>query len=75
MNRRFTHARLYVPTLLAADGTRHIIPARDGAPLCGAPLVGTQHEPSNWLRGALCQRCVQKHMRDVLNIRLEDFGL
>jgi hypothetical protein len=64
----------YVPTLLAKDGTRHVIPSKDKAAYCGA-TDGSQHFPHDYRAADLCQRCVQKYMRAVLDIRLGELGL
>lgn len=59
---------LFVPTVVI-DGARHIIPKRDGPPLCGAEGSGKQTEPQTYaganLNG-LCPRCRQKYARRVL---------
>lgn len=73
MNRKLSRATLFVPTLLDADGSRHIIPAKDKPALCGA--TGAQAFPHDHRARDLCQRCVQKHARDVLDIRLGELGL
>lgn len=76
MNRRYTHARLYVPTLAIAGEPRHILTERNGPTLCGTQTVGgAQWAPQEWGRGQLCPRCVQQHMKQVLDGRMEDFGL
>lgn len=68
-----TYTVLYVPTLLDKVGTRHIIPSKDRAAYCGAS--GSQHFPHDHKAADLCQRCVQKYMRVVLDIRPGDLGL
>lgn len=73
MNRRRTYHTLYVPTLLDTAGTRHIIPGKDMAAYCGAE--GSQQSPHDHKASDLCQRCVQKYMRAILDIRLGDLGL
>jgi hypothetical protein len=73
MNRQRTYATLDAPTLVDADGLRHIIPGKNQAALCGA--TGEQERPRQWRARDLCQRCVQKYMRGVLDIKLQDFGL
>ncbi len=73
MNRKRTYTTLYVPTLLDKEGARHIIPAKDKPSYCGA--TGAQHFPHDHKAADLCQRCVQKYMRVVLDIRLGDLGL
>ncbi len=74
MTRKPTATILFVPTLLAKDGTRHIIPRKDASAYCGA-ADGAQHFPHDWKASDLCQRCLQKYMRIVLDIRLGDLGL
>ena len=73
MNRRQTYSTLYVPTLVDKAGARHIIPSKDSAAYCGA--TGSQQFPRDNKAANLCQRCVQKYMRVVLDIRLGDLGL
>lgn len=73
MKRQFTHSTLYVPTLVDADGLRHIIPSKNNAAYCGA--IGQQHFPHDHKAASLCQRCVQKYMRQALDIKLDEFGL
>jgi hypothetical protein len=73
MNRRQTYSTLYVPTLVDKAGLRHIIPSKDSAAYCGA--TGAQHFPHDHKAADLCRRCVQRYMREVLNIRLGDLGL
>jgi hypothetical protein len=56
----------YVPTHVAADGTRHIIPGKGEAPLCGADADGRDVQPlPHWPRN-LCPRCMQRHARRIL---------
>lgn len=73
MKRRQSHSILYVPTLVDDNDLRHIIPSKDKAAYCGA--TGQQHFPKDHKASDLCQRCVQKYMRDVLDVRLGEFGL
>lgn len=73
MQRRRTYSTLYVPTLIDADGLRHIIPSKNSAAYCGA--IGQQFFPKDHKANELCQRCVQKYMRQVLDIRMEDYGI
>lgn len=73
MNRTRTYHTLYVPTLLSKDGTRHIIPSKDKPARCGA--TGEQYAPHDWRAAQLCQRCVQKEVRLLLEGRLDAAGL
>ena len=70
MQRRMTHASLFVPIAVSPDGTRHIIPSRDGAPLCGVERTGAMqiYAPDNIQSARLCPRCKQKHMRGVQGV-------
>jgi len=73
MKRQVTYSTLYVPTLVDADDLRHIIPGKDSAAYCGA--TGEQHFPHEHRAASLCQRCVQKYMRQVLDVKLGEFGI
>jgi len=73
MKKRNMTRAIYVPTLLDTVGARHIIPSKDQAAYYGA--TGDQHFPHDHKASDLCQRCVQKYMRVVLDIRLGDLGL
>lgn len=73
MNRQRTFATLDTPTLVDSDGLRHIIPGKDQPAYCGA--TGTQEAPRQHQAKNLCQRCVQRYMRTVLDIKLTDFGI
>jgi hypothetical protein len=68
-----TYSILFTPTLIDADGARHIIPGKDMPAYCGA--TGTQSPPAEHRKQHLCQRCVQKYLRAVFDIRAEEFGL
>lgn len=59
---------LYVPTVEDTEGTRHIIPGRDCAPLCEREATGEQWPPQSWSRSNLCQRCVQRYIRKAEGI-------
>lgn len=66
---------LEVPTLAMPDGSRHIIPARNAPPLCGAnPDGGTQEAPARHRREQLCIRCRQRYARDILGAAGVPFG-
>lgn len=73
MNRRKTYATLMVPTLVDAEGLRHIIPSKDQPAYCGAE--GAQEAPREHRSASLCQRCVQKYIKQVFSDQLTEFGL
>lgn len=56
----------FVPTLVDAHGSRHIIPHKDAPPLCDPAIAGTQVEPAPYRRDQLCQRCLQRHIKAIL---------
>lgn len=66
MDRRMSTSTLVVPTVWAEGEARHIISHRDGPTLCGEESTGEQSAPTAHQRHKLCQRCVQKYMRKVL---------
>lgn len=72
MSRTNYDSTLYVPTMVDAEQCRHIIPHKDGDPLCGAEFIGQQFPPHSYQRHSLCPRCVQRHIRAMRGIRLED---
>ena len=71
--RNMTRA-IYVPTLVDAQGHRHIIPSKGAFALCGVE-IGAQEAPHDHRIDTLCLRCRQKYMRGIVDERMTRFGL
>ncbi len=74
MKRRTVAPAIYVPTLVDAQGHRHIIPHKDAFALCGVE-IGEQHAPHDHRIDTLCLRCRQKYMRGLVDERMTRFGI
>ena len=56
---------IYAPTRMDDSGSRHIITRRDGPTYCGQNATYGQEAPRDWNRDQLCQRCLQKCLREM----------
>ena len=73
MRKRNMTRAIYTPTLVDADGQRHIIPSKDRPAYCGA--TGEQEAPHDHRIDTLCLRCRQKYARTLIEPRLLEFKL
>lgn len=74
MKKRTMTRAIYTPTLVDAQGHRHIIPSKDAPALCGVE-IGLQYGPLDWRIDVLCLRCRQKYARGLVDERMTRFGL
>lgn len=59
---------LYVPTAVDVAGSRHIIPGKDLAPLCGAETpIADQYGPDTYRPERLCLRCRQRYLKRLVH--------
>ena len=67
MQRRMSYALL---TLVGDDGTRHILPSRNGSPLCGAERTESMqiNPPVDRRARDLCEDCLQQFIRNARSV-------
>lgn len=65
IHRRMPIGRLFEPILVAPDGSRHLLINRTDPAWCGE-TEGTRYPPAWTDRNNVCQRCLQKFMKQFV---------